>query len=175
MDKRHGFIHEKIDIKILILFIMNRLSDYVAHDTLLDIVVGCDDGISYFEIGECVADLCETEHIVEKDNRYLITDKGRENGSIMESNIPYSVRVKAERATTSLADLQKRSSMISATHSTRSHGGYKVSLSMSDGVGPVMNIELFVADEKMTSVIEKRFTENAEHIYNRLLDSLLEK
>jgi len=175
LDKRLGFIHDKFDIKILILFVLNRLSDYVAHDTLLDIIVECDEGISYFDVSECVANLCETDHVSEKDNKYLVTEKGRENGSIMESSLPYSVRVKAERSTSALANMQKRSSMITATHNTRSQGGYKVNLSMSDGIGPVMNIELFVADEKMTAVIERKFTENAEIIYNRLLDSLLEK
>ena len=49
--ERFGFIHDKLDIKILILFVLRRLPDYVQGDTLAELVL-CDDGISYFDYTE---------------------------------------------------------------------------------------------------------------------------
>ena len=53
MRRRFGFIHEEFEIKILILFILRRLSAPIPIDTLAELVI-CDDGISYFEFSECV-------------------------------------------------------------------------------------------------------------------------
>jgi len=172
VEKRLGFIHDKFDIKVLILFILGRLSDAVSLESLADITMLCDDGISYFDFAECLSDLRDSDHVSEKGGRYLITDKGRENGEITESGLPYSVRVRAERSAAALAHMQKRSAMITATHNARSQSGYKVELAMSDGVGPVMKLELFAADEKQAALMEKNFKADAESLYDRLLETL---
>ena len=44
---RLGFIHEKLDIKILILFILRRLPGEVEPETLCTLCP-CDGGIDYF-------------------------------------------------------------------------------------------------------------------------------
>ena len=48
MNERFGFIHDKLDIKILILFILQRLYAPISMDTLAELTL-CDDGISYFD------------------------------------------------------------------------------------------------------------------------------
>ena len=45
MENRFGFIREKLDIKILILFILKRLTAPVDFDKLSELTM-CDDGIS---------------------------------------------------------------------------------------------------------------------------------
>ena len=49
-----GFIHEKLDIKILILYILNHLPAAVDGQTLSDLVF-CDNGIGYFDYSDCLA------------------------------------------------------------------------------------------------------------------------
>ena len=51
-----GFIHDKLEIKFLILYIAARLIEPVPFDTLLDLTL-CDDAIDYFDFSECLADL----------------------------------------------------------------------------------------------------------------------
>ena len=51
-----GFIHEKLDIKILILYILNHLPAAVDAQTLSDLVF-CDNGIGYFDYSDCLAEL----------------------------------------------------------------------------------------------------------------------
>ena len=91
---RLGFIHEKLDIKILILFILRRLPGEVEPETLCELCQ-CDGGIDYFDYSDCLSDLIETEHIKETPTGYTITDKGAKNAEAVESSLPYSVRMKA--------------------------------------------------------------------------------
>ena len=171
MDVRHGFIHEKLEIKILILFILRRLPVAVPFDTLAELTL-CDDGISFFEFAECLADLVRTGHVTEKDNCYLITDLGKKNGSITEENIPYSVRIKAEKAAGDIASVLMRNSLITAGHSLQRRGGCTVELSMSDGVGNLIELKLLAANEQQAIRIEKNFRANAEHLYKDIVELL---
>ena len=56
---RFGFIHEKLDIKILILFILRRLPGVVDRETLGELCQ-CDNGIGYFDYSDCLASLPRT-------------------------------------------------------------------------------------------------------------------
>lgn len=63
---RLGFIHEKLDIKILILYILRRLPGTVDPETLAELCQ-CDSGVGYFDYSDCLADLVDTGHITESE------------------------------------------------------------------------------------------------------------
>ena len=45
---RFGFIHDKLDIKLLILYIMDRVAAPIDFATLTDLSM-CDSGVDYFQ------------------------------------------------------------------------------------------------------------------------------
>ena len=90
---RHGFIHDKLDIKFLILYIMARVASPIDFHALTDLTM-CDDGVDYFEFAEAVSELVETGHLTLENDLYAITDKGRSNGAACESSLPYTVKQK---------------------------------------------------------------------------------
>lgn len=161
-----------VDIKILILFILNRLTEPVDMDTLAEITL-LDNGIGYFDLTECVASLTETGHITLDGGKYAVTDKGRRNGEITESSLPYSVRLKAEKSASQIRERTRRSAMIRTARVIRRGGGYDVTLSLSDGLGEIMHTVVFAADEKQAAALENGFRDRAEQIYNQFLDSIL--
>ena len=61
---RFGFIHEKLDIKILILFILRRLPGVVDRETLGELCQ-CDNGIGYFDYSDCLSELTENGNVIE--------------------------------------------------------------------------------------------------------------
>ena len=59
----YGFVREKLDIKILILFIMKRLPWPVSQTMLTELTL-IDNATNYFDYIECLADLEKTGHVL---------------------------------------------------------------------------------------------------------------
>jgi hypothetical protein len=174
MEERFGFIHDKLDIKILILFILRRLPESVTFDTLSELTL-CDEGISYFDFAECVSELVATEHIQTDGHTYSLTEKGIRNSEITENSLPFSVRVKAEKNASDLRFLLSRQSMISAAHSIRRKGGYTVDLSLSDGISEIIALKLYAVSQAQAQALENGFTAKAELIYNEIIKLILDE
>ena len=166
-----GFIHDKLDIKILILFILARLPGPVGSAALSEIVL-CDGGIGYFDYTDCLSELIDTEHAVEETDGYSITAKGRRNGEAIESSLPYSVRKKVMGRISLAASAMKRSSMITASHTTNNDSSITAELSLSDGAGEIVSMKLLVPDEDSALRIEKNFRADAEGVYNKIIEML---
>ena len=108
---RLGFIHEKLDIKLLILFVLSRLPKPVGFDTLTDLVM-VDDGFDYFEYTQCLDELVRSENVEKQGTSYQITRMGKVNEDTVESSVPYSVRLKAENKARPLVEKMKRDALI---------------------------------------------------------------
>ena len=87
MEERRGFIHEKLDIKLLILFVLRRLPSEIDGERLADLVL-IDGGIGYFDYKDCLAELVQTAQIEEGEDGYRVTAKGSRNGEILETGLP---------------------------------------------------------------------------------------
>lgn len=160
---RFGFIHEKLDIKILILFILRRLPGTVDPETLLELCQ-CDGGIGYFDYSDCLSELVENGHIAQDEDGYRITEKGAKNADTVESSLPYSVRTKAAKLLAPVAERLRRAAMLTARHEI-TDGGCLVELAMSDGKGEVLHLRMLCAGEDQARLIEKNFRRGAEGYY----------
>ena len=169
--ERFGFIHEKLDIKILILFLLRRLPGEVEPTTLGDLCTQCDSGIGYFDYSDCLAELVETEHIAESEEGFAITEKGVRNADAVETSLPYSVRSKALKLLEPIAEEMRRQAMITARHTLQDDGCF-VELAMSDGAGEIVHLRLLVAGEDQAKRIEKRFRKTAEKTYHQIVELL---
>ncbi len=172
MEEHRGFIHDKLDIKLLILFVLRRLPAEIDGEKLAELVL-IDGGISYFDYKDCLAELVQTAQIEEGEDGYRVTAKGSHNGEILEITLPYSVRKKAERAAAPVVEEMRRSAMILANHEVGSNG-VTVYLAVNDGVGSIFDLKILAADEAQAKRIEKNFRRNAEAYYNRFITELSE-
>jgi len=166
-----SFIHEQIEVKVLILFVMQRLSEPVTLDVLAGLTL-CDDGVGYFDVTDCIADLLKTKHLRLHEGKYLLTAKGKRNGETLEKKLPCSVRIKAEAYAALVRAGLDRDAMIKTQRSVSDNRGYKVALSLSDGVGDIISLELFAANEQQAAIMEKGFRRDAEQIYHAIIDIL---
>jgi len=169
-----GFIHDKLDIKILILYILGRLDAPIDLDTLTDLTL-CDEGITYFDFAECVTHLIETEHLEKAEGLLSVTEKGRRNGRVTENSLPYSVRERAKRKTDVLSRIQRRDAMVKAEFAPEQKGGFSVNLSLSDGLGEILKMELYAANESQAAVMAKVFHKKAEQLYTQVIETLIEE
>ncbi|MEF9971085.1 MAG: DUF4364 family protein [Oscillospiraceae bacterium] len=166
--ERLGFIHEKLDIKLLILFVLRRLPSAVSFEELSELVL-IDDGIDYFDYTQCLAELVETEHIEKGEQGYKITKKGIDHSDTVESRIPFSVRSKAEVDIVPIIERMKRDALIKTSHKTLDNGGNMVKLSLSDGIGNILSLSILTAGEEQSTAMEKYFRADAEGMYHKII------
>ena len=93
-----GFIRDMLDVKIIVLFAMNRAAYPIDLQKIYDLVYQ-DDRLSYFDLAEAVPQMVESGHLEQVDGeKFMITPKGREACSVMEDNIPYPVMLRIQTA-----------------------------------------------------------------------------
>ena len=169
--ERLGFIHEKLDIKILILFLLRRLPGAVAPIDLQDLTQQCDEGFGYFEYSDCLAELIENGLINEEEDGLRISAKGASAGETVESSLPYSVRKKAEKIIAPEAERLLRLSMLTAEHEMKK-GECFVTLAMSDGKGEIIRLKILSSGETQAERIEENFRCHAEKLYGQIIELL---
>lgn len=168
-----GFIHDKLELKFLILYIAARVIEPIPFDTMLDLTM-CDDAIDYFDFTECLRDLVSTEHLtLSEDGLYAITEKGLRNSKICESSLAYSVRLRCDKNLDVWNRKLRRKSQVKATLEKRSNGTFTVKMSLDDDMGSVMDLRLMVPREDMGKLLANRFRQSPERIYNQIMNILL--
>lgn len=168
-----GFIHEKMDIKVLILYVLNMLPSPVDSLKLSELVF-CDDGIGYFDYSDCLAELVETNQVTEHQGMYQITETGSQNVETVESTLPYSVRSKARRLAEPLAEKMRRAALLQAEHARQDDGTFLVSLGVNDGDSDLVVMKIMAPTEEIAERMELTFRANAERIYHDIVRILTE-
>ena len=168
-----GFIHDKLEIKFLILYIAARVIEPIPFDAVLDLTM-CDDAIDYFDFSECLADLVKTEHLtLDAEGLYAITEKGIRNSAICESSLPYSVRLRCDKNLEVWNRKLRRKSQVRASWEARRNGTYTLKLSLDDDMGSVMDMRLMVPREDMAKLLAERFRNSPERLYTKIMEILL--
>ena len=171
MMDHFGFIHDELEIKILILFVLRRLPGAVDGETLRQLCM-IDSGVGYFDYADCLSELVENGNVREiEDEGYVITDKGARNAETVESSLPYSVRSKTQKLLAPVQEQIRRAALITAQHET-DENGCKVTLAMSDGGGEIIRLELLCADEQQAKTVKKHFRRDAEGYYQKIMELL---
>lgn len=169
-----SFIHDKLEIKFLILYIAARVSEPIPIEGMQELTL-CDSGIDYFSFSECLSDLVHTEHLtLSDDGLYAITPKGLRNSEICESSLPLSVRLLTDRNVAAYNQMLLRKAQVRSRIVPRENGTYTVELRFSDDVDQLMHLELMAATEDMAKDLADRFQQNPEQVYTKLMGSLFD-
>ena len=169
-----GFIHDKLDIKFLILYLMARVAGPVDFATLADLAF-CDDGVTYFDFAESVAELVSTGHLTLEGDQYAITDKGRRNGAACESSLPFSVRRKCDRNLARVNAVLRRNAQVRTEILPREDQGVTLRLILDDDKGNLMTLDLLAADQDQAGQLADQFRLRPERLYERILQTLLDE
>ena len=164
-----GFINDNLEIKFLILYIAARVVEPVPFTALQDLSM-CDGGVDYFGFSECLADLVRTEHLtLDGQGLYAITEKGRRNSAICETDLTCSVRIQVDQRLVGYNEELRRRALVGARVDERKNGGYTVTLTLSDELDELMSLRLLVTRKDMAKELEKRVQANAETLYTQIL------
>ena len=171
---RYGFIHDKLDIKFLILYFMARVAAPIDFPTLTELTV-CDDGIGYFEFAEAVSELVESGHLTLEDGLYSITEKGRENGAACESSLPYSVRMHCDENLVKVNEALRREAQVRSQVSENQDGTCTLKLDFNDETTPLLHLELLVPERKQADTMAQCFQDEPTDFYRQIIQLLTQR
>ena len=173
--ERRGFIHDILDVKILILYVMSLVEEPISAQTIYELCYQ-DDCLSYFDVCTAVPEMVRSGHLkaLEGDT-YEITDKGREDGSTTVDSIAFSVRQRAENAVAKFNRQIRRSSYVKTQVLPRENGDYSVIMSLDDEMGNLMTLELLAPDQRQAVRLSRLFEKKAEAVYNLTMAELLDE
>lgn len=168
---QHGFIHDKLDLKMLELYLLSQAVGPIDPDTLADLV-GRHEGVNYFEFTEATAELVDTGHLTLSDQGYLITDKGRANSAACESSLPYSVRRRCAQDLVALNAVLRRNAQIRGEKRSNPDGSVTAHMALDDDGGNLLTIELLCPSEEQADRLISSFREKPERVYHDVLEAL---
>ncbi|MBO5129084.1 MAG: DUF4364 family protein [Oscillospiraceae bacterium] len=172
--QRLGFIHDMLDVKVLILFVMARVSYPVTSGEIYELCYQ-DDCLSYFDVCTAIPEMVKSGHLKELDEqKYAITEKGKADGSLTEDSIAYTVKQRAENAVAKFNRQIRRSSFVKTQIIPRESGDYSVIMALDDEMGNLMTLELVAPDQRQAVRLGKLFEKKAEMVYNLTMAELLD-
>ena len=171
--EQHGFIHNMMDVKVLILFVMSQALYPVDVQKLYELCYQ-DDCLSYFDLSTAVPQMVESGHLekVEED-RYVITQKGRDAEEVTHDSIAYPVLQRAQQAVERFNREIRRDNLIRTEILPRESGDYSVVLGLDDEVGNLMTLELMAPTQQQARALARAFHKSAENIFQDVMTELL--
>ena len=172
--QRLGFIHDMMDVKVLILFVMSRVGYPVNMQQIYELCFQ-DDCLSYFDVCTAIPEMVASNHLRETEQEcYEITDKGRETAELVEDSIAFTVRQRAENAVDRFNRQVRRSSFVKTKITQRSDGEFSVVMTLDDETGNLMTLELAAPNQRQAVRLSRLMDKKAEMVYNLTMTELLD-
>ena len=172
--QRLGFIHDMMDVKVLILFVTARSNYPMTTQEIYELCYQ-DDCLSYFDVCTAIPEMVKSGHLRELEGeKYEITPKGRETGDLTVDSIAFTVKQRAENAVSRFNRQIRRSSFVKTQIIPRDNGDFSVLMSLDDEVGNLMTLELMAPDQRQAVRLGKLFEKKAEELYNLTMMELLD-
>ena len=172
--QRLGFIHDMLDVKVLILFVMSRVNYPVNMQEIYELCYQ-DDCLSYFDVCTAIPEMVTSGHLKELDEqKYEVTEKGRRDGELTADSIAFTVKQRAENAVARYNRQIRRSSYVKTQIIPRESGECSLIMALDDESGNLMTLELMAPDQKQAVRLGRLFEQKAENVYNLAMAELLD-
>ena len=172
--KRLGFIHDMLDVKVLILFVLSRTEVPVSAQTIYELCYQ-DDLLSYFDVQQAIPEMVRTGHLEETaEDRYVITEKGKEAAELTQDAVAFTVRQRAQLAVDRYHSKIRRDRLLRTEIRKQDAGDFVVVMALDDPHGCIMNLELAAPTLRQARKLEAAYRKNAEIVYQSVMIGLLE-
>ena len=172
--QRLGFIHDMLDVKVLILFVMSKVNYPVSTQEIYELCYQ-DECLSYFDVCTAIPEMVKSGHLQELEGeKYEITPKGRETESLTADSIAFTVKQRAENAVNRFNRQIRRSSFVKTQIIPRESGDHSVILSLDDEMGNLMTLELLAPDQRQAVRLSRLCEKKAETVYALIMTELLD-
>jgi hypothetical protein len=175
-------LQDKNEIKVFILFLLDRIGYPLDYETIGSIVVQ-DGVVRYFDFADSFYELLDAGHIEkasadgtqlrlggaeEPSALYSVTDSGREVARALGESLMTSVREQGIRSAVRHLSLQKLGASIDQTYEPEGDR-FLYRCLIRDASGEMMRVELRVDDRRTLDRILRNYAERPEVIYRGVL------
>ena len=163
--------------KVLILYILNKLSDGIKNDNLYKIVSSTNN-INYFYFQELLTDLIETNLIgsftKDDENTFIkITDEGQNALELTKSLLPGILKLKADNVfKEEISDIVEKSSIVTE-YIPKDENHYTVKCKIVEKAETIFEVAAFTASREIAKQISDNWKNNANTIYPKIINLLL--
>lgn len=169
-----GFIHDMMDLKVLILFVMSKAAYPASSQQIYEMCLQ-DGSVSYFDVCAAIPEMVASGHLCQTQDKYVITEKGKSDGAYTQDGIAYSVRTRAETAVERFNRSIHRSTFVKTKISPCDNGEYIVRMTLDNEAGNLISVELPAPNQRQALRLEELLKDKAENIYNLALSELFEE
>ena len=168
-----GFIQDDLDLKLLVLYIMDRAAGPITFLQLFELAL-CDAGVDYFSLAQAVDHMVATGQMTKEEDRYAITEKGRRNSQICEGGLPRSVRRHCDDNLIQVNAALRRESQVRARIMDREDGTATLCLSLEDDSSPLLHLALLSPGREQAERWAEAFQSDPSALYMNVI-KLLDK
>lgn len=169
---------DPMDIKVIILYILYHAGIPLSATEITDIILA-DSLMDFFEAHMYITMLIkdgQIEHIMSED-KYVLTEKGRDGAVFFYRRIPYSIRSKIEENLKIMKKEELMRELVSADFEAISEDEYLVHLKMIENRfdPPVIDLKLRVNDRNCANDLCIRWRNSYSEVYSEITSALTQK
>ena len=162
--------------KVLILYMLNKINKDIAESSLFKIISSIND-INYFYFGQALNDLVETRlvdsYTKDKDAIFRITSEGKNALSLTKDILPGIVKLKADNIfKQELSNIEEESSVV-AEYTPKNENDYKIKCKIVENNETIFEVSTFAGSRDNAKKIVDNWNKNANTIFPKILDLLL--
>ncbi|MCI8272919.1 MAG: DUF4364 family protein [Clostridia bacterium] len=162
--------------KVLILYLLNMLSDGVKNDYLYKIA-SATNNINYFYFQELLTDLIETKLVgsftKDEDTFIKITSEGQNALSLTKSLLPGILKLKADNIFKEEVSNIKDETSIITEYTPKDENNYTVTCKIVEKNETIFEVSAFAGTRERAKQISDSWKNNANIIYPKIINLLL--
>ncbi len=160
------------DIKVFLLFLLDRIEYPIDHTTLIDIVAKNTDEI-ILDYDECLRDLSDTEHIicdeVDGERYYMISESGKMVAAELYDSLDKEFLERSMIDAARYVSLSKTGLNTDATVTETPKKRYKVNMRARRGSEEYLNITITVKSRAEAEKMKENFESRPDGVYRGIL------
>ena len=165
--------------KVLILYILNQITDGIIQDGLFKIISSIND-VNYFYFKQVLTDLIETKLVgiftkdeEDDDDVIKITTEGKNALTLTQDVLPGILKLKADNVfKKELSSITDETSVIAEFIPKNEHD-YTIKCKIVENNETIFEVKTFAGSRERAQKIVDNWNSNASTIYPKILDILL--
>lgn len=167
-----NFMFEKKDVKIFVLYLLEKINYPLEYVTINDIVRQ-NDLVSFIDFAECFAEMLDDKLIIDTSKShppmYVVSDKGSYVARTLQSEIIDSILDMSLQSALRFLTLKQRKAEVVCITKELSDGKFQLYCALEENKQVVFSSTLIVQNEAQAERMKSKFKEKPDIVYKGVL------